>query len=99
MLFYGNEFVFRTIPDTSYDVLIFGYRVNPEFENNDGDIPIPHDYWLRYIAYGAGMNYARDFGYEQDVLSLMEYKFQHERALLLTRTHNQIKIGRCQPQF
>ena len=31
MLYYGDEMVFRTIPDTSYLVQIYGYKIVPEF--------------------------------------------------------------------
>jgi len=99
MLYYGDQFVVRTIPNTSYDIIIYGYTINEEFAQNDGDIPLKYDYWLRYYAYGAGLLYAKDYKYEADVLGMMQAKFNHEKALILTRTHNQIKIGRCQPQF
>ena len=98
MLYYGNEMVFRTIPNTSYLVQIYGYKVVPEF-SSEGDPAIPHDYWMRYLAYGAAMNYARDYRFEVDKLSLLQAGFSHERKQLLTRTHNQIKRSRAFPRF
>lgn len=98
MLYYGNEMVFRTIPNTSYLVQIYGYKVVPEF-SSEGDSAIPHDYWMRYIAYGAAMNYARDYRFEGDKISLLNNAFSHERKQLLTRTHNQIKMQRAMPRF
>ena len=98
MLFYGNEFTFRTIPNTQYDIIIYGYKVVPNF-TSVGDPALPYDYWMRYISYGAGMNYARDYRFENDKIGLLNAGFQHERKLLLTRTHNQIKQQRAFPRF
>lgn len=98
MLFYGNEFTFRTIPNTSYIVKIYGYKQVPEF-STEGDPPIPYAYWLRYIAYGAAMNYVRDYNYDQATKMAIQQDFNHERKLLLARTHNQIKNSRCLPRF
>lgn len=97
MLFYGNEFTFRTIPNTSYQVYIFGYKKINDFE--DVDELIPFDYWLRYLAYGAALNYAQDFRYEDASLEKIRRGFQRERKLMLTHTHNQIKQSRAMPRF
>ncbi len=97
MLYYGNEFTFRTIPNTSYLVKIYGYKKNSDFPNPD--VALPYDYWLRYIAYGAAVNYARDFRYEAQARSLIEATFKSERKLQLTHTHNQIKMARSMPRF
>jgi len=69
LLFFDNEFTFRTIPNTSYLVKIYGYKKNSNYPlddsgNEDFGQNIQFDYWLRYIAYGAMCNYARDFRYE-----------------------------------
>ena len=98
MLYFGTEMVFRTIPNTSYLVQIYGYKVVPQFASV-GDPSLPHDYWMRYIAYGAAMNYGRDYRFEGDKLGLLQTAFAHERKLLLTRTHNQIKQSRAMPRF
>lgn len=98
MLFYGNEMTFRTIPNTSYNVYIFGYKEVAEF-SEDGDPEIPYAYWLRYIAYGAALNYARDYNLETSRRNQIQMDFQHEKKLLLTRTHNQIKQVRGLPRF
>ena len=98
MLYYGNEFTVRTLPNTAYDIIIYGYKVTPNF-SNIGDPALPYDYWMRYISYGAALNYARDYRFESDKLSLLNSGFVRERKLLLTRTHNQIKQNRCFPRF
>ncbi len=97
MLYYGNEFTFRTIPETSYLVKIFGYKKNADFP--DPDVPLDFDYWLRYIAYGAAVNYARDYRYEVQARSMIEATFKSERKQMLTKTHNQIKMSRAMPRF
>jgi len=104
MLFYGNEFTFRTIPQTSYQVRIYGYKKNSDFEDSEenGNAPdqdLPFDYWLRYLAYGAAVNYARDFRYSPEARSMIEATFKSERKQMLTRTHNQIKMSRSMPRF
>jgi len=98
MLYYGTEMTFRTIPNTSYDVIIYGYKIQPTF-SSVGDPDLPFDYWMRYLAYGAAMNYARDFRFEEDKLGMLNRHFQHERKQLLTRTHNQQKQQRAYPRF
>ncbi len=97
LLFYDNEFTFRTIPNTSYLVKIFGYKKNDDFP--DADTNLDFDYWLRYLAYGAAVNYARDFRYEPQARSLIEATFKSERKQMLNRTHNQIKMARSCPKF
>src|SRR6185295_5851936 len=97
MLYYGTELVFRTIPNTAYMVKIYGYKKNADFPSADVDLPF--DYWLRYAAYGAAVDYARDFRYEASTRALIEATFKSERKLQLTHTHNQRKASRCLPRF
>jgi len=97
MLFYGNEFTFRTIPNTQYTIVLFGYKIVPIFA--DSTDALPFDHWMRYIAYGAALNYARDYRFEDESRARLEKDFAHERKLLLTRTHNQRKLSRAQPRF
>lgn len=97
MLYYGDQFVFRTIPDDSYTVNIYGYKNNSEFGASEEAIPF--DYWVRYLAYGSAKNYAADFKFGAESISHIERGYQRERRLLLTRTHNQRKIERPAPSF
>jgi hypothetical protein len=100
MLYYGNEFVFRTIPDKEYQVQIYGYKENIEYDfDTDLGIDIPFAYWKRYLAYGAALNYARDYRYGQEGLAGIQKGYARERKLMLTRTHNQIKQSRTAPRF
>lgn len=97
LLYYGNEFTFRTIPNTSYLVKIYGYKKNIDFP--DEDVELTFDYWMRYLAYGAANNYAQDFRYEASQKAGIEKGFARERKLMLTHTHNQIKMSRSCPRF
>lgn len=97
MLYYGTEMTFRTIPNTSYLIKIYGYKKNDDYP--DADQPLQFDYWLRYVAYGAAVNYARDYRYESQSRQLIEATFKSERKLQLTHTHNQIKNQRAFPRF
>lgn len=98
MLYYGKELVFRTIPNTSYDVKIYGYKQNFDFSTS-GDPELPFDYWLRYIAYGAALNYAEDYNLDAAKKASIERCFNRESKRLLTRTHNQRKVSRSYPRF
>ncbi len=99
MLYYGTEFTFGTIPqiDVQYMIKIYGYKKNNNYA--EGDPEIQFDYWLRYLAYGAAMNYARDYRYASDIKAELKSDFAHERKLMLTHTHNQIKQSRAEPRF
>lgn len=97
MLYYGNEFTFRTIPQTSYLVKIYGYKKNADYPSPD--VPLDFDYWLRYSAYGASLDYASDYRYEEKALAKIEKTFRRERKLQLTHVHNQVKMGRSLPRF
>jgi hypothetical protein len=99
MLYYGNEFVFRTIPDDNvYRVNIYGYKKSGDF-SNVGDPELPFDTWMRYIAYGAALDYANDYCLDPVRISMISKTFNTQRSLMLSRTHNQIKNSRCLPQF
>lgn len=98
MLYYGDHLTFRTIPNTLYTVKLYGYKKNIDFENI-GNEELPFEYWMRYLAYGAALNYARDFKFSAESRNQIQTDFQHEKKLLLTRTHNQIKISRACPRF
>lgn len=97
LLYYGNEFTFRTIPNTSYLVKIYGYKKNLDYP--DPNVEIQYDYWLRYLAYLAMLNYATDFRYAPEALANIQKGYGRERKLMLTHTYNQGKKNRCYPEF
>jgi hypothetical protein len=98
LLFYGNELVFRTVPDTSYQVQIYGYKMRDDFPV-DVDDDIPFARWMRYIAYGAAKNYAQDFRFAPEDIALIDKGYSREKKLMLTHAHNQQKLSRSMPRF
>lgn len=98
MLYYGNEFVFRTIPQTTYLIKIYGYKRTAKLTDKD-DPPIPFEDWARYLIYGACANYARDYRYDVPTKNEILKDFSRERKMMLTHTHNQIKMSRAMPRF
>ena len=98
ILYYGNQLILRTVPNDSYTLRFFGYRINPDF-TTVGDPEIPFDYWLRYIAYGAALDYADDYHFDAVEKGELYKAFGKHRILLLTRTHQQKKNQRCMPTF
>jgi len=102
MLYYGNEFVFRSIPDQAYTVRIFGYKQITEFPGTGttaGDEKLPFDYWVRYIAYGAARNFAQDNNYDAERMNSIMAGFKREKYNMLARTHHQTKLNRSVPKF
>lgn len=98
MLYYGDEVTFRTIPDTSYDIIIYGYKKNADLVAN-GNPDLPFDWWMRYIAYGAALEYAVDYRLEEASTARIQREFNKQKKYMLTRTHNQVKMSRAQPRF
>ena len=98
MLYYGNEFTFRTIPNTEYTVTLYGYKKHGDF-STAGDPPLDFDYWLRFLAYGAAFNYATDFRYSVEALGSISRAYSRERRLMLTNTHYQQTAQRGLPSF
>lgn len=97
VLFYDNQFVFRTIPDKQYSVKMYGYKFNGEYPEADSNIQFP--YWLRWISYGAALDFATDFNYAVDKLHSLTLSYQKERKLLLLKTHGEITKQRCIPSY
>ena len=96
MLFYGDQFVFRTLPEQAYLINIYGYKYADEI-TSEGNLQ--YDYWLRYVVYGAAVDYARDYRYDSESRSMIEATFKSERKYQLTHTHNQVKHSRAEPRF
>lgn len=98
MLLDSYRIVLRAIPEdnTPYLIQMYGYTINPAVALNG---TLPRDYWKRYVAYGAALNYAMDFHFTAERLALLKDSFAHERKLILSRTFNQLKHNRCIPRF
>ncbi len=99
ILFYSDRFTLKPRPDDAYLIRIFGYRRNlDETDSSDTNLiqdasgdPLPENYWGRYIAYGASLDYMYDFGYEASRIATVQARYKHYKALVHSRTFNQFK--------
>ena len=96
LLFYGNDFTFRTIPNTSYTVILYAYIKNDDLISTDS---LPYDWWLRYVAYGGARQYCTDYRLSNETQANVQREFNRQKTLMLTRTHNQAKKSRGAPKF
>lgn len=97
VLYYDRQLVFRTIPNNTYKIYWYGYKRVGEYEG--GEDTLQTDYWMRYIAYGAARDYARDYNISPERKANIDRTFTDERMLLATQTHVQITKQRCLPRF
>lgn len=86
VLFWGNELVFRTVPNDTYTVRIVGYHNNGTL--TDATDPLFEDYFWRYIAYGAAMDWLSDYGQMEEVVKITPM-YQRYRSIMLNRTAKQ----------
>lgn len=100
ILFFDGKFTLRTVPDGVYTIKILGYRVNPNFINGSGDydqtIEIESDYWWRYIAYGAAIDWLSDFGQPERIQTVLPI-FEKYKALVANRSAIQLMTQRPKP--
>jgi hypothetical protein len=96
VLFYDNQFVFRTIPDKTYTVKMYGYKMPAEYEGTTSELQFSA--WLRTLAYGSSLDYANDFNYSDEKIAKIEKNYNSERKHLLTQTHSELTKKRCIPK-
>lgn len=100
ILFFDNKFTLRTIPDGTYTIKILAYKINPNFINGSGNydstIEISEDYWWRYIAYGAAIDWLSDFGQPERLQSVIPM-FQKYKSLIANRSAIQLMTQRPLP--
>ena len=97
VLYYGNQLVFRTIPNDTFEVQFFGYQYIDEPGSQTADLPFA--YWMRFVAYGAAKQYAADYRLSDEALANIERNYKRERVLLMNRVHDQKKTQRARPRF
>lgn len=98
LLYYGNEIVVRTIPDQSYTIHLYGYKLLEDFSST-GNPDIEHDWWLRYLAYAAARAYSVDYMVSPQKMEIIRQEYRRQKKNMLERTHNQIKYERTAPRF
>ncbi len=98
VLFYNDAFVLKNRPDDTYRIRIFGYARNADYttestsstiEAETANAGIPENYWGRYVAYGASLDYMYDFGYDPQRIQVVELRYKHYKSLIQSRTFNQ----------
>jgi hypothetical protein len=82
VLFYNDELLFRPQPDNTYAVKVLAYQ---QPQNTDSDTDLLQDYYLRYLAYGAALDYLADFG-DFETYGPVKRVFDRYRDLVLRRT-------------
>jgi hypothetical protein len=87
VLFSGDKFVFRLIPDKSYRVEIVAYK-RPVEMLTDGQLPDLTQWW-QFIAYGASKKILEDRSLT-DALATIMPGYQEQEALVLARTIKQL---------
>ncbi len=83
LLFFGNKFTVRPVPDQAYAVN-FEVYVRPTQLIAQGDVPELDEYW-QYISYGASMKIFQD-RMDLDSVQLIMPEFKVQERLCLRRT-------------
>jgi hypothetical protein len=91
LLFYNDEIILRPVPDDIYRIRIRAYTDLPEgITQND---EVPQRYYVRYIAYGASLDYMSDFGNDEDYAKKKPI-YDRYRSIVLKRTADQYTTQR-----
>ena len=107
ILFYNDQFTLKPRPDNAYRIRIFGFKRNPDVTDASSADSIqaeslniiPENYWGRYVAYGASLDYMYDFAYDKARIDVVEGRYKHYKALVHSRTFNQFKQNTAIPRF
>jgi len=84
ILFYGNEFTLRPIPDTAYKVTMNAF-VRPTAFNGDPVMTPFLEEWWQYLSYGAAKKIFEDRAELESVENIMP-EFIRQQDLILRRT-------------
>lgn len=108
ILLHNDKFVMKMRPDDAYRIRIFGYARNTDYTEASSasnieaatvDAGIPENYWGRYVAYGAALDYMYDFGYDSERIQVVQTRYKHYKSLVQSRTFNQFKQETPIPRF
>lgn len=84
MLFYGNEFTFRPIPNLPYKVTMNAFVRPTAFSGDPIMTPFLEEWW-QYLSYGAAKKRFEDMG-EPDSVEYIMPEFIRQQDLILRRT-------------
>lgn len=87
VLFFGNQFVFRTVPDDAYTIRIVAYKQNGALADETDELA--QDYIWRYVAYGAAIDWLTDYGQIVDNQHVLA-AYERYRDIVLRRTAVQL---------
>lgn len=87
MLFYGNAFTLRPIPNLPYKVTIDAFVKPTAFDGNPLMTPFLREWW-EYLAYGAAKKRFEDMADPDSVANIMA-ALQQQQDNVLSRTLNQ----------
>jgi len=92
LLFYNNIMLIRPKADAVYTIRIRAYKELSEV--TDTTTAIDQDYYLRYYAYGASLDYFADFGNIEDYNKILPI-FNRYRKLVMNRKSQQAVTQRA----
>lgn len=93
VLFYADKLLMRPKPDDVYTVTVKGYRelnVPTVGGDPDGTADLEQDYFIRYLAYGASLDYLADYG-DFETYAKVAQVFRRYRSLVLMKTSKQFR--------
>lgn len=96
VLFFNNQFTFRTVPDQAYQILMQGFVV-PATLSSDTDTPMQEE-WGQLIAYGASLDIFLDTG-DNDNYNQYYPIFKRFENVALGRTIQQYTSEQSVPRF
>lgn len=98
-LFYQDQLLLRPKPDDAYTITVKAYKslsVPTVGGDPDGTADIEQDYFVRYLAYGASLDYLSDYGDFETYAKVAEV-FKRYRSLVLMKTAKQFRSQRPKP--
>lgn len=95
LLFFNDEITIRPKPDAVYTIRMKAYK-ELSILNNDPTQNIDQEYFLRFIAYGASLDYLADFANYENYAQI-EPIYKRYRNLVMMRKAKQETTQRAQP--
>jgi len=96
ILYFDDKLFLRTVPNKAYDITLIGYKTNGTVDSITDELF--KDYFWRYIAYGAALDWFADHG-QVDQVNLYMPIFERYRELVLSRTAQQLINTRALPSL
>lgn len=96
VLYFDDKIFLRTVPDSAYQITMIGYKTNGTVDDTTDELF--KDYYWRYIAYGASLDWFADHG-QVDQYNLFMPVFERYRDLVLSRTAQQLINTRPVPSI